>query len=143
MAYTSSPTSPVGLALDGVAKTRAQVLIPAVLAGYSVQPRPAWSGQQPPLESVDLAYVLTGAVRIGLNRFTLPGVQPPTPEWFEPRAGKDVSTARVEVLDEDILRAEALSDQLIVPLPEILSAAVCTGLAMMAGDPELAGPFEV
>lgn len=143
MAYTSSATSSQCIALDGAARTAAARLVPEVASRYIPPPRRAYLGTPPPVEAVDHSYVLTGAATVGLNRWTLPASPPVKPESFEPQKGELVELVEVHFTHGDLARAEALSNRIMVPVEMILSCAVCTGLAMLAGDATIRGPFEV
>ncbi len=143
MAYTSAASESRLVALDEGARALVTHLLPHISAGYTPPPRRPYRGEQPPpAEVVDEAYVLTGALRIGLNRWTLPGSEIPRPELFFTKQGNGVALAPVDVAHDDVSRAELLSDHLAVPVEHILSCAVCTGLAMLAGDHKVHGPFE-
>ena len=144
MAHTSTPTERRVLLADERARGRAAQLLPRIQAGYVPTPRPAYIGAPSAApEVVDLAYVATGAVQVGLNRWTLPASQVPPAELFQPKAGTDVLPEEVDVMVEDIDRAEKLAAHLGADVLLILSCALCTGLAMLAGDGEVRGPFEV
>jgi len=148
MAYTSSATDKLAITIDAAARTNLIRQIPAVKAAYKPPPRPAYVGgaDWPGAEEVDEAYVLTGAARVGLNRWTLPGSSIPAAKLFEPVVGekaKGVEQVVVDFLHDDLLRAEALAAHLEVKVEDVLSCAVCTGLAMAAGDHEIHGPFQV
>ncbi len=145
MAHTSSPTTARSVLLDEAARARATRLVTLVAARYQPQPRrPYLPGETPPApEVVDAAYVLTGAIQVGLNRWCLPSSKRPAPELFLPRQALGVEAQDVDVLLTDDARAEALSDVLHVPVLAILSCAAATGLAMLSGVHDIAGPFEV
>lgn len=145
MAHTSSPTTARLVILDEVARARAAKLVPHVAARYQPQPRrPYLPGEPAPApEAVDTAYILTGAIQVGLNRWCLPAAKRPAPELFLPRPAAGVEELSVDVLTTDEERAEALSDVLHVPVAAILSCAAATGLAMLSGSHDIAGPFEV
>lgn len=92
---------------------------------------------------VDLDYVFRGAVCVGLNRWTLPRPTQQPPGAFAPTKPDGAVTYYVHVQARDDERARELAAVCDVPLPLVFSIAVCTGLAMMAGDPAIRGPFEV
>ena len=145
MPYTSTPTTSTQIALDADAMALAAKLIGSVAAAYQPTPRRVWLGSQPqpPAEVVDLAYVLTGAARVGLNRWTLKASPKPDPKVFEFQKGTGIRAVAVDLDHNDLARADALSDTISVPAATILSCAICTGLAMLAGDHAIHGPFEV
>lgn len=134
---TSEPTKRTHLGLDAVALARVARLVPVIAAGYT---RPRGGAEA---EAVDEDYVLTAAVRIGLNRWTLPKSHKPRAEDFFWRSSTNIVAQATYIASIDISRADELSGQLGVPIEPILSAAACTGLAMLSGDAEHAGPFEI
>lgn len=86
------------------------------------------------------AYVLTGAVCVGLNflwdaRYKFTG-----PDFASPGVGDD--TTSVTPSPEDVSRAELLAIRLGVSEALVYSAALCTGLARLQGSTaRLTGPF--
>ncbi len=142
MAHTSSPTTTMGIALDERAREMVPQLVPIVSAGYMPPPRQAYQGAPPPREVVDEAYVLTGALRVGLNCWTLPASPRPPVGTFVPQEGVLVVEVQVDVMDDDLARGQALADLIGVPPARVFSQALCTGLAMLIGDPAHRGPFE-
>ncbi len=129
-----TPTTRVELALDAIARTRAEQLLPHVRLSYV-----ATGGERP----INIRYVLTGAVHVGLNRWALRSGDLPVASTFTPKAGDDVLHVSVEVDDADLFAAEALAHRTGRLRNDVLSAAVCTGLAKLAGDRATHGPFEV
>lgn len=97
---------------------------------------------QEQVPAADADYVYSGAIGVGLNR-----LEDPTFKFV----GDDFDTVTeadsevdVEVTAADGVRVFALSVALGVDEDLIRSAALCTGMAKLAGDPtRLVGPFEV
>lgn len=144
MPHTSTPTERHVLLFDELARGRAAQLLQRIKANYAPPPRAPYVGKPAAApEVVDLAYVLTGAVQVGLNRWTLPASQVPPAELFTAKVGVGVLPDEVDVMVEDIDRASKLAAHLHVDVLLILSCALCTGIAMLAGDGDVRGPFEV
>jgi hypothetical protein len=139
MPYTSSPTLTTPVRLDALARARCAQLVPIVAEGYAAQG--GTGGPKGCKEVVDEAYVLTGAVRVGLNRWTLSENDIPDAEELFWRPSPGVEYREVDVEVEDLARATGLSNLLKLELEQVLSAACATGLAMMLGVTEICGPF--
>jgi hypothetical protein len=123
----------VPIAADALARARAAALLPHVRLGMV--------GEQ--AELVDVGYVLAGAVTVGLNRWALPGADRPMPGVFTAQPGTCVEAVEVAVLETDRARALELAHACRARLEDVLSAALCTGLGKLAGEPATVGPFEV
>lgn len=131
----------VSLALDATASMRALGLVPQVQASYHRYEKQTYGSVGP--SDVTTTYVLTGAATVGLNRWTLRIADLPKAVTFAPRQGQVVQLATMAILETDLARATKLADALDVKLELILSAAVCSGLAVLAGTDVNEGPFEV
>jgi hypothetical protein len=92
---------------------------------------------------VGTGYVLTGAIGVGLNRWTLRFIDFPIREVFELQAGESVESTEVDVAELDLERAQKIARTLGVSLTRVLSAAVCSGLAVITGRDVTVGPFEI
>lgn len=94
------------------------------------------------IPEADEAYVLKGAVGVGLN-FLLDPVYAFTADDFGASGDAD-DTVSVDLIDGDADRAESLATALGVEVGLIYSAALCTGLARLQGSTQrITGPFEV
>lgn len=92
--------------------------------------------------AADEAYVLKGAVGVGLN-FLLDSAYHFVAADFETPGDAD-DTVSVTLIDGDSDRAESLATALGVDVGLIYSAALCTGLARLQGSTQrITGPFEV
>ena len=87
-------------------------------------------------------YALTVAVQVGLNHW-LPGHTPLATVFVPARPGADVELVAVEVQISDLARITSIATTLGVPRDLVLSCALCSGLRVLTGSRELAGPFEV
>ena len=134
-------TLTVSLAVDAVASMRALALVPEIQASYHRFEEQTYGARGP--SDVTSAYVLTGAATIGLNRWTLRFADLPKAGVFVPRSGQAVTTVSLAVLEADLTRAFKLAETLDVKLELVLSAAVCSGLAVLSGMDVTEGPFEV
>ena len=134
-------TLTVSLAVDAIASMRALSLVPQVQASYHRYEDATYGSRGP--SDVTTAYVLTGAVTVGLNRWTLRFIDLPKAALFAPKSGQAVETFSIAVLETDLARATQLADTLNVKLERVLSAAVCSGLAVLSGADVTEGPFEV
>ena len=130
----------VGVAIDVIARLRSLALVPDVQESYHRYEEHTYGSRGP--SDVTAAYVLTGAVSVGLNRWTLRFADVPKAAVFAPRAGQGIEIISVAVLEPDLARASKLADTLDVQLELVLSGAVCSGLAVLAGDDCTEGPFE-
>lgn len=139
------------LRLDAAAQTRAAALVAPVAAAYAL-----YLASHPEVTpvTIDLAYVETGAVTVGLNYWRDPslwapgdvvGVPPdqPTIPTFDPVPGVGTSTIAVDVTAADDARAAALIAALrgTPSLVNVLGCACCTGLALLSGVLAVRGPF--
>jgi hypothetical protein len=134
-------TLTVSVALDAAASMRAVALVPQVQASYHGYEDRAYGSRGP--SDVTTDYVLTGAVTVGLNRWTLRLADLPKASRFAPQPGQAVQTFGVAVLEIDLARAQKLAETLDVKLALVLSAAVASGLAVLSGADVDEGPFEV
>jgi hypothetical protein len=134
-------TLTVSVALDAVASVRALALVPDVQESYHRYEERTYGSRGP--SDVTTAYVLTGAATVGLNRWTLRFVDLPNAAIFVPKRGQNVEVVGVAIREPDLARALKLAQTLDVPLERVLSAAVCSGLAVLSGLDITEGPFEV
>jgi hypothetical protein len=134
-------TLTVALAVDAVASMRAISQVPQVQASYHSYEERTYGSRGP--SDVTTAYVLTGAVTVGLNRWTLRIADLPKAATFASRQGQAVERVNVAVLETDLARAQKLAEALDVRLELVLSAAVCSGVAVLSGADVTEGPFEV
>ena len=141
MPRESPRTLTVAVALDAIASMRAVALVPHVQDSYHRYEDATYGSRGP--SDVTTAYVLTGATTVGLNRWTLRFADLPKAATFAPRSGPAIATSTVAVLETDLARASQLADTLNVKLELVLSAAVCSGLAVLSGQDVTEGPFEV
>jgi hypothetical protein len=133
-------TQPMLLALDATARRRTAELIPHVQKAYHRHEERAYGRAGP--ADVDDAYVHTVATGVGLNHWMTARTMPPATIFVPAQRGEDVELVPVHVLGSDVLRAGALASYLHVPLPNVLGAAVCTGLGTLLGSLAVEGPFE-
>lgn len=90
--------------------------------------------------AADEAYVLKGALGVGLNFLFDPVYGFVAGDFTTPGAADDAVS--VEPIDGDEARAQSLADALEVDVALIYSAALCTGLARLQGSKaRLTGPF--
>jgi len=129
------------VALDALARARAEVVLPKVRDGYVQHQLDTHGPNHCQVGTVDLAYVLHGALGVGLNRWRLRPEDLPPPETFEPVAGDRVELVEVHVSDADMADACLLASELDVQVSAVFSAALATGLAKLSGDIETNGPF--
>lgn len=134
-------TLTVALAIDAVASMRALSLVPDVQASYHRYEDRTYGSRGP--SDVTADYVLTGAVTVGLNRWTLRFADLPRAATFAVRPGLSVQKVTVAVLETDLARAAKLAETLDVKVELVLSAAVCSGLSVLSGRDAVEGPFEV
>ncbi|MGN6107658.1 MAG: hypothetical protein ACTHU0_21290 [Kofleriaceae bacterium] len=88
------------------------------------------------------ADVRHGAVRTGLRRVaTTQNGRVLTPSFFTPAAGTGVATTTVNIFNEDYDRATALAAARGTTIEVVLSAALCTGIALQSGVDTTIGPF--
>ena len=107
-------------------------------SGQRVSPVLALVQQTVP--AADDAYVLTGALGVGLNFLLDPVYQFDAADFANPSAADD--TVSVDPIEGDEARAESLATALEVDVSLIYSAALCTGLARLLGSTaRLTGPF--
>lgn len=145
------PTTPFGLRLDATAQARAAALVAPVAASWAAYL--AAHPEVPPGPPVDEAYVLFGAVTVGLNRWKAPPLwhsnflgtpeDVPADASFVPGPGTGVATLTVSVANTDVVRATAIIDGLISAptFVSVLGRACCTGLAYLSGVSVDQGPF--
>ena len=133
-------STPRLVALDAVARAQAVQLVPNIASAFEQTGGAA--------EEVTLAYVLHGAVTVGLNHWTLAGGRglvrsiAPLPHWFVAREGDGVELVAVEIDPVDLLRATKLAEAMGGELDAVLSAAACTGLeTVLLGSLEMRGPW--
>jgi hypothetical protein len=134
-------TLAISMAVDAVASLRAVGLVPQVQESYHRYEDRTYGSRGP--SDVTTDYVLTGAVTVGLNRWTLRLADVPKAATFAPKRGQAVAAVTIAVLETDLARASKLADVLDVKVERILSAAVCSGLAVLSGNDVNEGPFEV
>lgn len=85
-------------------------------------------------------YVYTGAVGVGLNRLFDPNFKFKASDFESVVFADDTVDVTIDPADSD--RATSLAASLGVSVDVILSAALCTGMAKLVGDPvRLVGPF--
>ena len=139
------------LKLDATAQARAAALVTPVAAAYA-----AYIAAHPEVTpvTINVAYVETGAVTVGLNFWRPPSLWPtqhpfgvpddvPTTTLLTPHGGTGVSTISVSVLAADEARAAAIIAALgsVPATDDVLGCACCTGLAILSGFLTLQGPF--
>lgn len=129
------------VALDALARARAEVVLPKVRASYVQHQLDIHGPNHAQVGTVDLAYVLHGALGVGLNRWRLRPEDLPPPETFTPVVGDRVEPVEVHVSDDDMTAACLLASELDVQVSAVFSAALATGLAKLSGDIETHGPF--
>jgi hypothetical protein len=96
---------------------------------------------QETVPAADEDYVYSGAVRIGLNRLAAPNRDYVAADYVA-TVGAGVSLVTIAVEDDDVARADVIAAAMGVTRARVVSAAVCTGLAMLAGvDARIVGPF--
>lgn len=134
-------TLTVSVAIDAASHLRALALLPDVQQSYHLYEERTYRSRGP--SDVTVAYVLTGAVTVGLNRWTLRFVDLPKPSTFQPKRGFAVERVDVAVMENDLARAQKLADTLDVKVELVLSAAICSGLAVLSGVDATEGPYEV
>lgn len=89
----------------------------------------------------DLEYVYRGAVGVGLNRLCEPSFGFTAADFAAPSTGS--SDVLVAVDAADTARATHFANELETDIGAVLSAALCTGLAKLAGNgARLVGPFQ-
>lgn len=122
------------IAMDDLAQTRAIAAVEPVQKSYSAYEFKVYGANDSP--PVDAAYVRTHAITVGLNRWGRAGVGPhaPTISTFALQDGSGVAAIEVDVLDTDVARAQRRADALSIDVDIVLSAALCTGVAVLAGD---------
>lgn len=140
------------LRLDSTAKTRGNALVTPVATAFA-----AYIAAHPevaPGPAVDLAYVLYGAVTVGLNRWKKPSLwassypfgrpdDVPSTTSFSTSVGIGVSSVIVHVDNADVTRAQDIITALggSPTLAHVLGRACCTGLAYLSGNGNDEGPF--
>jgi len=135
-------TTPMLVAVDAAARERAARVRPDVQA--AVERHVDAGGGDPATVVMDDGYVWTIAINVGLNHWTLtPSTCPPATLFVPPKHGDGVEALALMVEDRDLVRATKLAAYLFVPLSLVLSAAACSGLNVLLGSREIAGPFEV
>lgn len=134
-------TTRLTVALDAVARGRAEAVLPKVRESYRQHRRDTLGDRVADAGEPDVAYVLHGAMGVGLNRWRLRPEDLPDPETFHPRPGDRVELVAVDVSDTDLADACLLASELSVEVAAVLSAALATGLAKLAGDIATCGPF--
>lgn len=129
------------LNLDAQAVADATALIPGVQATYLAYELAEYGSNLP--EDVTIDYVYTVAVGVGLNRLTDEVNYPVSVGQYLQQSGTGVAAVGVDVIDEDLVRADTLAQVYSVPIEDVLSAAVCTGIHLMSGGDPLTvrGPF--
>src|ERR1700684_2500604 len=115
-------TLAVSMAVDAAASLRAVGLVAQVQESYHRYEERTYGSRGP--SDVTTDYVLTGAVTVGLNRWTLRFMDLPKAAAFAPKRGTAVGAVSVAVRETDLARASKLADTLDVKLALILSAAV-------------------
>ena len=133
------------LSVDATSEALSTSLIPSVQAAYD-------AGPGYPSLTVDQAYVLSNAVRVGLH-YGLPPqfIQPayprgapsnlPTVPKLTPTVN-GVAALAVVVPDVDVAYANAIIAAIGgAALVDVLGCALCTGLAALAGNPVHVGPW--
>jgi hypothetical protein len=134
-------TLTAAVAVDAIASMRALSLVPQVQESYHRHEEKTYGSRGP--SDVTTAYVLTGAATVGLNRWTLRFADVPKAATFAPKRGQAVTLVSVALLETDLARGSKLAETLDVKLELVLSAAVCSGLAVLSGLDVNEGPFEV
>lgn len=135
------PTISVMVAVDAVSQLRAIDAIREVQDAYHHHEVRTYGAKGEP--DVSLSYVYMGAAGVGLNRWTRRVIDIPAAGAFDVKPGESVSAVEVPVLEQDLVRAQKLAGLLDVPLGRVLSAAVCSGLAVLHGIDSTIGPFEI
>lgn len=89
--------------------------------------------------AADIAYVYTGAARVGLNRLAS-AKRTYVAADYAAQAGA-TSTITLAAEDDDDARAVAIATALGVAKARVLGKAVCTGLTLLGGHDQETGPF--
>ncbi len=110
--------------IDDVAVAAAAALLPTV---------------QVVVPAADIAYVYTGAARVGLNRLASTK-RTYTASNYAVQTGV-VTYVTVDAEDDDDARAQVIATALGIAKARVLSKAVCTGISLLGGHDEEAGPF--
>ena len=113
----------IGVNTDATARARAAALLPIVTAAAALTP------ENP---EVDEAYVLRGAVRVGLNRIG-GDYNFISHDELEPVTGVDVETSSIDIHDDDLDRINYIASCRSCTAGHVVSAALLTGLAMLSG----------
>ena len=91
--------------------------------------------------AADTAYAYSGAVRVGLSRLSS-ARRNYQPGEFGQLVDATSALVTIAVEDDDVVRADAIATAMSVTRAVVVSAAACTGLAMLAGvDDRITGPF--
>ena len=134
-------TLTIAVALDAVARLSSTALLRDIQEAYHHHEEHVYGARGP--SDVTTGYVLMGAATVGLNRWTLRLADIPRARVFLPTRGVGIDAVPVPVLEADLARATRLAELLDVKLELVLSAAVCSGLAILSGQDATLGPFEV
>ena len=129
------------LTLDSVSNARSLALIPVVQANYNAAGYPSLTITQ--------AYILTFAIRVGLNWWVLPefysdtafGVPPNQPTTAKLTPTLHGTVQYVVVVPAPVAAyANDIAALLGVAQVDVLGCALCTGLAMISGAVEPGSP---
>jgi hypothetical protein len=142
-ALVKSDTTLLTIPLDAIGRARVETALPKVLASLRQFELDTHGPNHAQVGTVDAAYVLHGAMGVGLNRWRLRPEDLPPPETFEPIDGDRVELVDVLVSDADITDACLLASELNVEVTAVLSCALATGLAKLDADIETRGPFRM
>lgn len=110
--------------IDSVAIAAAAALLPTV---------------QTVVPAATIDYVYTGAARVGLNRLAS-DKRTYTASDYDLQTGV-VTSVTVAAEDDDDARAQTIATALGITKARVLSKAVCTGISLLGGHDEEAGPF--
>ena len=136
-------TTLLTIPLDALGRARVETALPKVLASLRQYELDTHGPDHAQVGTVDPAYVLHGAMGVGLNRWRLRPEDLPPAETFEPIDGDRVELVDVQVSDADLADACLLASELSVEVSAVFSCALATGLAKLNGDIETRGPFRM
>jgi len=142
-ALIKGDTTMLTIPLDALGRARVETALPKVLASLRQFELDTHGPNHAQVGTVDAAYVLHGALGVGLNRWRLRPEDLPPRETFEPLDGDRVELVDVLVSDVDITDACLLASELNVEVTAVLSCALATGLAKLDADIETRGPFRM
>lgn len=142
-ALIKGDTTLLTIPIDALGRARIETALPKVADSLRQFELDTHGPNHAQVGKVDAAYVLHGAMGVGLNRWRLRPEDLPHPETFEPLDGDRVELVDVQVSDADLSDACLLASELSVEVTAVFSCALATGLAKLNGDTETRGPFRM